>query len=326
MEHQKFVSLLRVSTPKQAYGKEKAKYMPEEAEAHKQTIISSGLASQKNDCDAYIRSQNGIHLKQFIEVESGMEKRFYPDGKQPTVDNMLDKRPVCLEAIRYAKENNATIVVAYQSRLTRNSTLLNLLLTKGVKFVAATAPQDGTLIMQIKAAVDQETGATISRLTSSAIRAKIARDGYWHTKETMIENWRKMRRAVGKKKSVARFNHPATVYMMELAYKMKTMGLSWKVIIKFFNQYGVKNHKGNKVHYTKYLIDDFSNFCKLRGYVNPTRNIYRQRIDAIEIFTSAQAAMHEYNEQQKKQRQNTLSETAVPFASESFIPTGIRAS
>ncbi len=75
-----------------------------------------GLEVQKDTVMNYLNGGNWKLLKEFTEVETGKGYR------------AMDKRPVLQKAIKFAKKNKATLVIAKLDRLARNVAFVSALM------------------------------------------------------------------------------------------------------------------------------------------------------------------------------------------------------
>ena len=114
-----------------------------------------GLEAQRTQVMGFIGNQIQL-VKEFIEVESG--KR--------------NSRPQLLEALAYAKQNKAQLVIAKLDRLSRNAGFIFALKDSGVDFVCADMPDANTLTIGIFATLAQHERELIGDRTKKALAAK----------------------------------------------------------------------------------------------------------------------------------------------------------
>lgn len=114
-----------------------------------------GLEAQLQGCMEYIREKNGHFLQEYTEVGSAWK------GK---------RRPQLEEALRHAKEANATLLVWMLDRLTRRvSEFDDIICKNGVKVAVATNPDaDDYALMQIMMFSENE----------SKVKSQRAKDSY----------------------------------------------------------------------------------------------------------------------------------------------------
>ncbi|HUY88983.1 MAG TPA: recombinase family protein [Pirellulales bacterium] len=136
----KIVSYYRVSTQRQAGS-------------------GLGLEAQQAAVQRYAASQGAQIVAHFTEVET---------GKSST-------RPQLAAAIRLAKANGATLVVAKLDRLARNVAFTAALMESGVDFIACDNPHANRLTLHILAAVAEDEARRISDRTKAALAAAKAR-------------------------------------------------------------------------------------------------------------------------------------------------------
>ncbi|GAB3742328.1 recombinase family protein [Spirosoma lituiforme] len=114
-----------------------------------------GLEAQRTQVMGFIGSQAQL-VREFIEVESG--KR--------------NSRPQLLEALAYAKQHKARLVIAKLDRLSRNAGFIFALKDSGVDFVCADMPDANTLTIGIFATLAQHERELIGDRTKKALAAK----------------------------------------------------------------------------------------------------------------------------------------------------------
>lgn len=136
----KFITYLRVSTQKQGES-------------------GLGLEAQRNTVKIHAQQKKADIIAEFVEVESGKK----------------NDRPKLTEAIQYAKENNAILLIAKLDRLSRNAGFIFKLRDTGVQFECCDIPDANTLTIGIFATVAQHERERISERTRQALAAKKAR-------------------------------------------------------------------------------------------------------------------------------------------------------
>jgi DNA invertase Pin-like site-specific DNA recombinase len=124
----------------------------------KQGRSGLGMAGQKQ---AFVGA--GISGKEFCEVKSGRGKY----------------RPVLAEAIRYCKENGATLVVAKLDRLARDVVFMFQIRAAGIEIKALDVPELNTLTIGIFATMAQYEHEIMCARQKAAMDAKLVRDGQW---------------------------------------------------------------------------------------------------------------------------------------------------
>jgi DNA invertase Pin-like site-specific DNA recombinase len=141
MANGKFVSYLRVSTPKQGRS-------------------GLGLEAQRSDVTNLLNGGRWALIAEVVEVESG--KR-------------ADNRPKLAEALALCRVHGATLVIAKLDRLARNIHFVSGLMEAGVKFKACDMPEANELTVHIMAAMAEAEGKAISARTKAALAAAKAR-------------------------------------------------------------------------------------------------------------------------------------------------------
>lgn len=137
---QKFVTYLRVSTQGQGDS-------------------GLGLEAQRAAVTAYARQVEGTITAEFLEVESGK----------------CDDRPQLAAAFARARKTKATLLIAKLDRLARNVRFITGLLESVVPVIAADAPNDDRMMMQIRAVFAEEEARKIGARTREALAAAKAR-------------------------------------------------------------------------------------------------------------------------------------------------------
>lgn len=109
--------------------------------------------AQKTAVERYIRSTDSI-IMEFEEYETGTKKVV---------------RPIIKKALAYAKDNDATLIIAKLDRLSRNVVFIGTLLESKVKFIACDLPEANELTIHIFAAFAQHEAKMISERTKAAL-------------------------------------------------------------------------------------------------------------------------------------------------------------
>ncbi len=123
-----------------------------------------GLEAQRDYVNRWCARGNAEILKEFKEVESGGN----------------DHRPILKEAIQYAKDNDAVLLVAKLDRLARSVSLLaSLQEEKDFRFVCCDMPEANELTLHIMMAMAQHERKLASRRTKEALAAKRRKDPNW---------------------------------------------------------------------------------------------------------------------------------------------------
>lgn len=129
-----FISYVRVSTQKQG---------------------QSGLGLEAQYA-AVVKYLDGAKLiAEYVEVESGR----------------CNQRPQLEAAIRHAKREKATLVIAKLDRLGRNVHFISGLMESGIEFVAADNPSKDRFMLHIRAAMAEEESRMIRQRTKDALAA-----------------------------------------------------------------------------------------------------------------------------------------------------------
>jgi DNA invertase Pin-like site-specific DNA recombinase len=131
----------------------------------KQEKSGLGIDAQRAIVQSYVESNGGI-LAHHVEESISTRRKV---------------RPLLQSAIQDCKDKGAVLIVAKLDRLGRNVGELFDMKKNGVEFVACDLPDTGTLSLGMYALIAQNEREKISERTSSALQAKIKRDGKWQT-------------------------------------------------------------------------------------------------------------------------------------------------
>lgn len=148
----KYISYLRVSTVKQ-------------------NNSHLGLEAQQSAIENYVRSTGGEIINSFTEIETAGSKDRISISQQVSIQSLLRKRPLLLQAIKLAESTGSIIICKESSRLTRFSLLMEFLLKSSVTFVFADAPNDTPFLVKLKTSLNEEELLRISERTKSALKA-----------------------------------------------------------------------------------------------------------------------------------------------------------
>lgn len=118
-----------------------------------------GLDAQRKAVTDYLDGGNWELLNEFTEIESG--KR--------------NDRPQLAEAIKVARKEKATLIIAKLDRLARNVHFISGLLEGGVDFCCCDMPEADRAFLQIAAVFAEWEGRKISERTKAALAAAKAR-------------------------------------------------------------------------------------------------------------------------------------------------------
>jgi DNA invertase Pin-like site-specific DNA recombinase len=136
----KFISYLRVSTPRQGRS-------------------GLGLEAQRQSVADHLNGGRWTLLQEVVEIESGKK----------------NDRPKLADALRLCRVHGATLIIAKLDRLARNVNFISNLMEAGVEFVAVDLPQANRLTVHIMAAMAEHEAAMISARTKAALAAAKAR-------------------------------------------------------------------------------------------------------------------------------------------------------
>ena len=118
-----------------------------------------GISAQRAMCDNFIKQNNGEHVQEFMDVESGTHR----------------DRKGLWDAIDYCKKNNCSLVIAKLDRLARDVEFTFKVLNTGIDIHFTDMPVVNSMILGVFAAVAQYEREMVSTRTKQALNAKKAR-------------------------------------------------------------------------------------------------------------------------------------------------------
>jgi DNA invertase Pin-like site-specific DNA recombinase len=181
-----------------------------------------GLEAQRKAVAEYLSQvSRGQLVQEFTEVETGKGKA------------ALTKRPVLREALAYAKQHKATLIVAKLDRLARNVAFVSALMESKVPFVCADMPEANELTLHIIAAVAQYEARAISERTKAALAAAKARGVRLGNPNLKLDN--------SKRKQAAQ---AFAENMWSTLDAWRNQGLSQRAIVGRLNALGVPAARG----------------------------------------------------------------------------------
>lgn len=139
METKVYATYLRVSTQKQG-------------------ATQLGLKSQRNMCEGFIKSCNGVLGQEFVDIESGTHRN----------------RNGLWSAIEYCEINKCPLVIATLSRLARDVEFCFKVINTGIDIHFVDMPQINTLLLGVFASVAQYERELTSERTKKALSVKKA--------------------------------------------------------------------------------------------------------------------------------------------------------
>ncbi len=201
-----------------------------------------GLESQKSVVDNFVKSNNGVLIESFTEIETGTSKR---------------KRTEIYKAIDFAKKNNAVLVIAKIDRLARNVFFVSSLMETGVEFVACDLPQATNFTIHLYAALAEMEAKLIAERTKNALKEKKKQGFKLGTPANLTEEAKMKGLEVIKQKAVS---NKANIQATALIVEYRAKGYSYDKIANTLNQlnFGTSNgkmHNSTSVHrlYKRYL-------------------------------------------------------------------------
>ena len=118
-----------------------------------------GISAQRAMCDNFIKQNSGMHVQEFMDVESGTHR----------------DRKGLWDAIDYCKKNNCSLVIAKLDRLARDVEFTFKVLNTGIDIHFTDMPIVNSMILGVFASVAQYEREMISKRTKDALCAKKAR-------------------------------------------------------------------------------------------------------------------------------------------------------
>lgn len=118
-----------------------------------------GISAQRAMCDNFIKQNSGMHVQEFMDVESGTHR----------------DRKGLWDAIDYCKKNNCSLVIAKLDRLARDVEFTFKVLNTGIDIHFTDMPVVNSMILGVFAAVAQYEREMVSTRTKQALAAKKAR-------------------------------------------------------------------------------------------------------------------------------------------------------
>lgn len=194
-----------------------------------------GLESQKTMVDNFIKSNKGVLIESFTEIETGTSKR---------------KRTEIYKAIDFAKKNNAVLLISKIDRLARNVFFVSSLMETGVEFVACDLPQATNFTIHLYAALAEMEAKLIAERTRNALAEKKKRGFRLGTPANLTEESKKKGLEVIRQKAV---NNKANIQATALIVEYRAKGFSYDKISVALNQlnFGTANgklHNSTSVH------------------------------------------------------------------------------
>lgn len=196
--------------------------------SQKQGKSGLGLEGQKTMVNNFLKSNKGELINSFTEIETGTSKK---------------QRVEIFNAIEFAKNNGAVLLIAKLDRLARNVHFVSSLMEAGVEFVCCDMPSANNLTVFILSAIAEEEAKTISSRTRLALAEKKKQGFKLGTPENLkYEHRLKGGEAMKRKSLENKTNIQTTALIME--YREKKMSYD-KIAIKLdslnFKTVGGKN-------------------------------------------------------------------------------------
>ncbi|GAB3570547.1 recombinase family protein [Spirosoma luteolum] len=213
---QTFVAYYRVSTKKQGQS-------------------GLGLDAQRSSVIGFVKDQT-LLVGEFCDIESGKN----------------DQRPQLAQAVQFAKQHNARLVIAKLDRLSRNLTFVSSLMDSRVSFVCADMPDANEFTIHIFAALAQQERKLIIERTKKALDEKLLRIGQWRKGANSFSQPEvSMKAAESNRRRAAdnEHNRKAT----ELIRALRAAGLSHLAIAQRLNRAGFVTARGGQFQATQVI-------------------------------------------------------------------------
>lgn len=206
----KFVAYYRVSTQKQGNS-------------------GLGLNAQKTTVQQFIGANNLI--AEYTEIESGKN----------------DKRIELNNAIEYAKNYDATLIIAKLDRLSRNITFIFQLRDSKVDFICCDIPDANTMTIGIFALLAQQERELISERTKKALKSKKQLGFKLGKPENLTNSARLKGLAIRKYNAISNNNNRKSIALVNA---LNNNGVSLRNICKQLNDAGFQTSRGKLFHPT----------------------------------------------------------------------------
>jgi len=183
-----------------------------------------GLEAQRKAVMEFLNGGQWTLLKEFVEVETGKGSL------------AMSKRPILREALAFARQYRATLLVAKLDRLARNVAFVSALMESKVEFTACDFPTANRLTVHILAAVAEHEREMISSRTKSALAVRKARG-----------------LPLGNPATLQPHNEQRGAHARALAESLrgtleafKAQGLPQRAMVEELNRLGVKTSRGGQ--------------------------------------------------------------------------------
>ena len=188
-----------------------------------------GLAAQQHAAQQFARSQDGVIVEAFTDVESGKK----------------DDRRQLEAAIARCKAGGYVLLIAKLDRLSRNVGFIFQLRDSGVAFQAADMPEANTLTIGILATLAQHERELISERTKKALAEK-KRQGHRLGKPENLTPQARQRGVATLREQAA--THPDNVKARHLAGLYRQQQLTYQAIADQLNTLGFRTRNGKSFH------------------------------------------------------------------------------
>lgn len=115
-----------------------------------------GISAQRDMCDRFIKQNNGEHLQEFMDVESGTHR----------------DRKGLWQAIEFCQKNDCSLVIAKLDRLARDVEFTFKVINTGIDIHFTDMPVVNSMILGVFSSVAQYEREMISKRTKDALAVK----------------------------------------------------------------------------------------------------------------------------------------------------------
>ena len=217
---------------------EQKKYVAYLRRSKKEQASTLGLEAQNIEVQRYVKSQDGVIINTWTEIESGTSAK-------------LKKRTVIWDAIKNAQDDDAILVIAKLDRLARDVEFTSKIMNSKVRFVACDIPMANEFTIHIMAAVAQQEAKRISERTKAALKRKKDKGeplGYWAHKHRFYRLDDKAREKATKNIKKKAYNNPNNSRARNYAKELRSKGVPFEQIVIRMNNEGFVSSQGKKIY------------------------------------------------------------------------------
>jgi len=191
--------------------------------SQKQGASGLGLEAQQAAVTSFLKSDRP--QSEYVEIESGKK----------------NQRPQLLAAMAAARAAGGVLLITKLDRLSRNASFILALRDLGVDFVCCDMPDANTLTVGLFAVLAQHERETISKRTTDALAAKLARGAQLGTPANLTE---KVRQAGLPVRQQNARQHAGVRRATALMVSRRAQGVSFQQIAGELNALGFTARRG----------------------------------------------------------------------------------